>query len=355
MTGASGFGERRDGRREARHHVGTRRGGRVELHRGVRKGVRGIGGVRVVRGDAQRDRGDRVERVLDLRGRDEARPRAHEIALAIDEAVVALRIDREEVARHEPQVARRKGVAHHARGIDVRGVGATTEPRDQHARLVETRMDEVACAGAEEVVRLGIPRRDRDLGRAGQGATDGADGLAARVGEHGARLARCIELEHPDGAEALDHVAPHVRAHPAAGEQAHRVVHLAAHGWRIHELATHLARVIDDADPVAPDLVPERGRPRGRATGAGHRQREARTAHQRATDRDERARRMVQRQAAVHGVARGERRRGGRAQRRERPAAVRDPRRAGRLVRPRGHEDHRQVARAARVRPVPRR
>nr|MDQ3299830.1 hypothetical protein [Myxococcota bacterium] len=173
------------------------------------------------------------------------------------------------------------------------GTGTLGQPRDQHAGLVEPGAHEVARAIAHEIVVVEAPRGNRDSRRARQRPADGSDLLAAGVREHGVRLGRGVELEDADWTEPRDKVAPHILAHATAGEQPHRVVLLAEHGLRVDEPTAHLARVVDDADAVAAYLVPERLRLELA------RERQARATDERAAGRDERARRMVQRQAAV--------------------------------------------------------
>ena len=169
-----------------------------------------------------------------------------------------------------------------------------------------------------------------------------ADLLARRVGRDHPLRGRGIKLHHPE-AVALLELPPEVGAHPAPGDEADRVVALAARRRRMDQRPEHLARVEDHRRPVAPGLGEE-------ARGVeALRQREPRPALERRTDACQYARRMMQRNRAVHRVLRGDGAGRGRTERREREAVTGDPRgpQAPRFARP--QEDQREVARPRRV------
>ena len=113
---------------------------------------------------------------------------------------------------------------------------------------------------------------------------------------------------------------------------------------RVREHAAHLAGVVRDGHAVAMHVIPEVLHAELRA------EREACTADERASDHDEKTRRMVERETRAHGVVRRERARGGRAVRGERPAAVGDRDGAERSARRLSEEHEREVARASGVR-----
>ena len=116
---------------------------------------------------------------------------------------------------------------------------------------------------------------------------------------------------------------------------------------RQHQRAAHLAGVVDDADAVAPHLVPEHV---GRNSDARARRAPPVMALPAATSMRGG---VVQRQAAVHGVAIGERAGGGGAERREGPAPVGDAAGSRRREPAARHEHHRQVARSSGIRTIP--
>ena len=111
---------------------------------------------------------------------------------------------------------------------------------------------------------------------------------------------------------------------------------------RLDEVVQQRPRIGRHRHAVAPGLVPER-----LGSKRGHRQ--PRATGDRAADAHHQPRRVVQRRHAVDRVA--ARQRGGRrgAERRQRPAAVRDPAHTGAIALA-GEHDERQVARASGVR-----
>ena len=117
-------------------------------------------------------------------------------------------------------------------------------------------------------------------------------------------------------------------------------------GGRLDDLVEHRPRVGGHGHPVAADLLPEGGGVELPRHG------EPRAAHDRAADAHHEPRRVVDRSHAVQRVGAGERGRGGGAERRLRPPAVRDPAHP-RVLALAAEHDEGQIAGAARVRPVP--
>ncbi len=122
---------------------------------------------------------------------------------------------------------------------------ALREPRDEHAGLVEPRVDQVAVTVAHEIVVGLAPRRDRDFGAAGSGRPTEPiflpDAFRAPPTLRSRRRARA---RRPDRS-ARSAVATSSGRMPEPANK-RTGVFLAGDHRRVDEPAAHLAGVVDD-------------------------------------------------------------------------------------------------------------
>ena len=122
-----------------------------------------------------------------------------------------------------------------------------TEPRDQHAGLVEPRAHQAAGAVAHEVVgRRTSTRRSRRSGLPGSGRPTEPIFLPRRVGEHDVRLGRRVDLEHadrPNRSTSRRHTSARM---PLPANSRTGLLFSPSDRRRVDEAAAHLAGVEDD-------------------------------------------------------------------------------------------------------------
>ena len=172
-------------------------------------------------------------------------------------------------------------------------------PGQQQTDLVGEAFAGEAVAGQLELAIGQAERGDPHLGGAGKRPSHRAGLLPGQVREDRLALGRRVELEHLRVGEPRADPLPQIARHARADEHPDRVEPLVRMLRRIDDAAQRRPRVADVRRAVAPHLVPER------VGVVGERHREPRTAGDRATDRHQQCRRVVQRRDAAETVSPG--------------------------------------------------